>query len=696
MAAPASAAAPRLQARAGWNGLAQRGRWAPVHVTVANVAEPTEGVLELQVASPRRPPLFPGAATEQLEASITATPASLAPGSTRRYTLYTIVGSPGWSPSRLTVTARLRTEGKVLATATAPLRALDPGSRLILTVTGESAGLQVWDAAARQAVGWAGGGDASVDPTFLNPIVRTVHAKAEELPERWNGYDSVDLAVITGKAWEGMGPRQRRVLRLWVEGGGRAILCGEQAQSWADPEGRRLVPGQLRSVSYPVEMLPAKLAPVGISRDAAGSDDGLFAQRGFRGTRASGAKIAAAPLTPRADTEPFLRVGSDVLGCAARVGFGVVVWLGLDPFRESVRQSPANRPLWRSVLAHASGTTTDAPRLGNLVNSRTADRLASTLPRLPAPSRGLLIGIGLAYVFLFGPVNIRILRRLGRGVTAWLFLPALSLAMTLLLLAVGRSWGQSRALLNRVTVIEAMSGAAAAWEQGYNGLFSPTNARYTVELYDPATTLSARGQRETVYRTAVPIGASPALTQAPSIAREGRLPTLQLEESARWERLSLPLWSLQYQQYERLTDLGGAVTIALRGRPGQRPAGFVQNETPHRLADTYLQLEGHRLALGDLEPGAKRAVSPNGWVRRRAARGGALFAGASPSTAAQGSGDEPTLHEEAPILLSPGARGREALLVCRAPGVETSLRVSGVAVRPRETLLLVRGHVIGR
>jgi hypothetical protein len=660
-------------------------------VTIAGLAEPVEGRIEVELEDMLpRGPMSPGE-TAALT-SRTAVPASLGPGGSKHYTLYVVPRSLYLSGSlAYPVTARVRSRSgaRVQANGKGSLRLLPLGSRLLVAATGDAAGLQGWDGRPCRELGWAER-ETLEEPRFAEPVLRVAHVLPAALPEEWQDYDAADLAIVAGRAWVAMTDRQRRALRLWVEGGGRAVLYGEQAADWRDPEARRLVPGALRDAAF------------------------------------GRASQAAAVIHPRDDARPFLSAGEAVIGCTAPAGFGAVLWLGVDPFRAGAalagRGQPGDRrALWRALVTHATAAPVTPSRLGRLSDNPTAVSLANILPRLPAPSPALLGSIAIAYVLIFGPLNIRVLRALSRGETAgsgpsaWLFLPALALVMTLVLLAIGRSWGQSRALLNRVSVVEAMSGAATGWEQGLNGLFSPTNAAYTVEAGDRAMLLSlvdagsaGFGGPPTGIRYGGPEGPPGTVVdpKRPEM-RSGALPTLQLEESCRWEEVPLALWTLQNQSYERLADLDGAVTVSLTRWPGAQPSGTVRNGTALHLARAYLQFEGHRRDLGDLEPGAARVVPASGWRRRRMAEdeGAVPVPGFGFMTGAlepeePGAASAPSamaLYEAAIVLLRPGGGGRaprpEALLVAETAELMAPLSVFGVTATPRAALLLVRAPV---
>jgi hypothetical protein len=642
--------------QAGLGGYARRGHWAPIRVTVGNVREPIEGLLELE------------------QDQTTATPVTLVPGGTKRYTLYFLIQTVNEFAPQFTLEVRLRQGRRVLAAQTARLQLVDPGSRLLLTATGDSTGLQALHGVALGDLGWKvpEAGSEGADrresdrvaspglPTAGAPIAEGVahvaHHTPGELPDRWNGYQAADLLVLTGAAWSALGPPQRQAVRRWIESGGRAILCGDQPRDWSGPDARQLiVDGGLRIADLGKEELISNGQP----RDAGST------------------AIRDAPST------------------VSRAGFGIVEWVGFDPFRSTVRLAPGYRRLWRKLIARASGTRSERAALSDLLDVPGATRGAAELPRVPAPSRAVLVAIAVAYALIFGPVNIRILRRLRRTVKAWLFLPSLAVLMTVVLVTMGQSWGRSHALMNRVTVTEAMSGAATGWENNLMGLFSPTNLALNVEIGDPSVAL--RPEESDTQRRDPGTGAglpptypsgypgAAADTRAPNTALN---PVLQLEDRSRWERLPLTLWSVQYQTFRRPIDLDGSVSLALRERVRDRPAGEVRNGTSHALTHAYLQYHGRRFVLGTLPPGASRPIGPDGWVRRLAARAsGGVAPGSSRSEAFA------ELYGDAPVLLRAGSRGHEAVLVAETPDLRVPVTVEGVPERRRAGLLLVRAPV---
>jgi hypothetical protein len=636
---------PVLQVQAGWGGHGRVGHWLPIRITVTNVTEPIDGYLEV-------------VRDRLLEA---ATPVTLTPGAPKRYTLLTILRPASPPNPATTITVRLRRGRTILARVTPPVRPLDPESRLLLALTDETAGLQAFEGQSVESVGWQV--EREPEGEFGERVVRTAHLSPAEAPEVWNALEPVDLMLLTGAAWSAMNGAQRRAVRRWIECGGRAILCGERPQEWADAEGKELLPGRLG-------------APVA-------SPDGI-----------------QCPIVPAADADPIMQAGPEAIVCTGPRGFGVVTWVGLDPFRATVRLSPEYRKLWSTWIRHTTGMKERARRPTSLLDTSTATEVTAALPQMPAPSRTLLGSIALVYVLVFGPLNIRVLRRLRRTVTAWLFLPALSVGMTGILLLLGSAWARGQTVLNRLVVIEAMSGAATGWEEGLAGLFSPTNRTFGVTIDDPCVGLRVASPDE---------GFLTAPTGQPDAGL--LVPTLQTDTQSRWASLPVTLWSLHHEQYSRPLDLGGKVAISLHERVPGRPEGVVRNEMEQPLHRAYLHFRGHRQPLGDLAPGATRSVRAGDWVRRRTVQttasasryGQPGIPDAGPRMGEQidtTSGRQPTVgdgraareafYEDAPVLLRSGSSEDEVVLVAKLREYRPPARIDGVAEQAPLTLLLVR------
>lgn len=409
---------------------------------------------------------------------------------------------------------------------------------------------------------------------------RVKHLSPNEMPRQWPAYEPADVVALNGRAWQEMDDEQRAALRVWLDQGGHAVLCGEAPTEWRDAEAAGLIgctPKDL--VSLP------RLDCV--------------AEWGGSAYRASSGKLmtVSGPLRPGAET--VLLEDTRALVIRRPTVKGRVVWVGFDPFRQTIRSWRGNKAFWRRLLQEArTGQPQGKPELQDSQPALAAATQA--LPRLPAPPHWALAVFGGFYALIFGPINIFILRRMRRSVRAWFFMPSLALVMLVVVLAGGQAWGQARVVLNEVTLLETRIGSRSAWESGLLGVFSPTNRSFAARVEDPAPS---------VHRL---IPASSHDVEGGS--KDLGWPDHQLDGAVRWSSLPMQLFSIAWLPVNRPRDLMG--TLEWTRTADNRLA--LRNGTALRLRNTYLMRRGvgpPYLWLGTVDPGATIDLAPNKWAK---------------------------------------------------------------------------------
>jgi hypothetical protein len=658
-----------LQVEAGLDGYGRVGRWAPVRVTATNNGSPVTGRLVVGM---------PGGET--------ALPLELPLAANKRIATLLVPQPPydaSFSTTQERAVAGLRDGRREVARAEARLRLLPgsprqlvPGmSRLLAVCSGEASGLRFLDNVPLADAGWAmppmpqGG--------FWAGKSFAAQLQPDQMPPEAAGWDAADLLVLRDAAWQQMEPQQRRAVRQWVEGGGRLILCGEDPGGFQDEEGRRLLPveptGRRPRPALAAFPLPDR-API----------------------RAEAGKVSTVTARPRPGAVVALREAGAPMVVRQNVGFGLVLWVGFDPFRVPPGLMATRRAFWAYLINQASGAIVTDPAFPRLADVPAATEPLKHLPHFPTPSRWTLASFGLVYALVFGPLNIWLLRRLRRTVRAWLLMPALSLGMTGGVLALGNLWGKAQIVFHTTSVLEAMAGSRTAWEENLAALFSPTNRAFRLEIEDPAPSLQRLPPEGDV---ADPSRATPG-SQGVSAAL---MPVTREGDLCRWDSIGLTLWTIELFQTERLADLGGEVRIELN----DRLTGRVINQTPHPLRDAYLQYHGWRCPLGEIAPGATALVPGGNWKRRREAEaessasrypasGSPRFGPTSTAPAGEGADD---LWAIAGSLLRDTTGRSEVVLVAHAPGLMLPVRFTGI---PRSgtpglsdhSLLLIRQPVV--
>jgi hypothetical protein len=660
-----------LQVEAGLEGIVRSGRWAPVAVTGTNNGSPVTGQLEVSLPGGR-----------------TLLPLEL-PTSANKRTSILLIPNPAYSPtiagSKETVTAVLRDGRREVARAQAQAELVPDWHRVLAVCPGEGSGLRFLDSRPLGEVGWSLPMNEQAQGS-QSPLT-TAHLEPTQMPATWAGYEPADLLVLRDAAWGRLLPEQRQAVRQWVEMGGRLLVCGEDPAGFSDPEGRRLLPvtpvGRQPRQALIAFPLPDR-API---QTAAGQVMTVTAQ-------------------PRADATVLLAEGDAPLVVSGTQGFGLVLWVGFDPFRVPPGSREGTQALWAFLISRASGLEKPNPGFPRLAETSVRESLRE-LPRFPAPSRWTLASFGLVYAVLFGPVNVWLLRRLKRTVRAWLLMPALSLVMTGAVLALGNAWGHAQIVFHTTSVLETMAGSGTAREQNLAALFSPTNSNFQLEIEDPAPKVQplAEDGTEQVAGQSVELGGYPGgfggLPSPPTLVlmqpdrREGDL--------AHWDRVTMTLYTFQLFQTQRAVDLSGDVRVEL----DDRLAGRVVNRTPHAMRDVYLRFRSWRYSLGELAPGVTKPVTSGGWQRRRQqaeagpgpygqpGTGAPGYPGAAPDGAPTEAPEAGELHSIAGSLLRSGPNRTEVVLVAHVPGLMVPLRFNGVSRSPApglssDSLLLVR------
>lgn len=626
----------------GQRNLVRVGEPMPVRVVLDNLGPPVNARLEVSDGR--------GHGTEAL--------VELPRGAHQVYTLYAPLHPEMGADSSGVLEVRLVDGFRTLAREAVRPRFLDQ-QKLLLSCSADDSGLQFLHQE-------DGSGDPSVAPAYA-----VAHLSPLDMPREWAGYRPASVAVLNGRAWQELDDEQRRALRIWIERGGRAILCGETSTEWRDPEGRSLAP-----------IVVERLAP-----DPELDCTRRFAARPFRVNAGAIQTVTGA-----------VRHGGGVLLeeegrplCVLRPAVaGAVLWLGFDPMRTGFREWEGAAALWQWALRQVTQAT---PALREVpVETLTPVRSAAgALPRLPAPPLPVIVGFGILYALIFGPLNLWMLRRLRRTVRSWLWMPSLAGGMTVVVLALGQIWGQARTVLNRVSVLSTVAGSRTASERAILGLFSPTNRTFQLSVDEVSPKLADLGDStSSVLPSAapsVPYGMFAGASRTEGVV-QGPFdwPRRQGDGVTRWNDVALQLFSVRYLLEERPRDLSGTFEAVLAG--AERIA--VSNTTLMGVRDAYLHHGGRFAWIGNLGIGMTVRVTARDW--QTSLKGRSSTIGSPTETLVERIQFQQEFQEfwrSAPRLVG-GDGGDHLWLIGRSPDLAGGLDVAGTPYSNRDTLVVVR------
>jgi hypothetical protein len=270
-----------------------------------------------------------------------------------------------------------------------------------------------------------------------------------DLPPRVEAWAPMDRLVWQDVPFSGLGLDQLDALRTWVGlGGSLTLLGGSTGTTTLGDIPRDLLPYR-----------PARVVDVATS-DFAGLLGDLPADTGpvpaVAGDLLCGTALAAG--------------GGDVIAARMPYGLGSVTMVGIDP--ATLTGTGVARRLWTRLLPSTDVRT--AHRMTTY--GRDIRRALVTLHAVSTPERDQVFALFLGYALLLGPVNYLVLRRMDRREWAWLTVPALVVAFTLVAYVLGVALKGTSVVVNELAIVHGAAGADRGIAQAWVAVYTPTRA----------------------------------------------------------------------------------------------------------------------------------------------------------------------------------------------------------------------------
>ncbi|HVF09276.1 MAG TPA: hypothetical protein VNA16_00635 [Abditibacteriaceae bacterium] len=480
------------------------GRWFPVAVTLSNTGDAVQGTLTLRLTS---------TSGEDRPSSQFFTPVELGPNQARkRIWLYGRMEGAEYDGAEVQFSGR----GFKTLRETCVLKPPDSaGTRIVLTISDTDERLSYLQGLRGPGLGLAKslkddeeafGGGASA-PGLMPTLVRPLGAAHEWVPDRWIGFDAVDTLVLHDFPHTALTTEQLTALRGYVAGGGCLIVLG-------GANGQRLAQSPLADL-WPV-------AP-GATGTATPAEVSTLINRYVDVPRLTGAdRLGGAPiLVGRSTLRPRARhlagsLASPLLAGAA-VGAGEVLFLAVDPTRPPFLGWSGNAGLWADMFKRATpprrleSVATDAgagpyggpggmggmgapppgygyPGQANAAASTPTGQLWTALSaarQLRTPPVSYIVWFLALYVFFLVPVNYCVLRYFDRRELAWITIPVIVVAFSVMSYAAALSIHGNAILLRHVAIVQGAADSGAARTDAMLWLFSPRKTTYNITSADP-------------------------------------------------------------------------------------------------------------------------------------------------------------------------------------------------------------------
>ncbi|MFC1713736.1 hypothetical protein ACFL6S_08710 [Candidatus Poribacteria bacterium] len=521
----------------GFDGYHKNGRWLPLRITLTSVDEDMTGEIAVEIQD---------SATGNRQ--IYSIPVTLSRAAGKMQYLYVLPES-----FRRNLRVKLIDDsGKTTLQKDASLVTIPPEDTLIVVVSRSGSGLEFLADIPEQ--------DASLTEETDSETARTYvsYSTAELLPDKWKGYDSVDMIVLGDISASALSADQRQAITDWVYDGGRLIVSGG-AHS------------QALMGTFIERLLPVRISGTRVLD----SISSLSPQ--FGGTQVV---VASSEL---ADDGKAIAMENDGLPIIAEkeAHNGKVIFLAFDYLDPAFRAWDGKEKMWETLLPQ--------PEIRKRHKDAIIARLLSTKGSMRLPSYKLVGIFLLLYVLCFGPLNYLILRKTGKSRLTWITMPLISAVFLIGSLVFAYTARGGALIVNDLSVVDVYQNSGRVRMSSYFSLLSPVSSDYTIEF--PGL--------DGIFVNRIQSGIK---------KNQNGDCRLVEKESFQMEILNTDTVLPQLFYGESYADLVGNVSMKLNEDAEGVIQGEVTNHLPFDLTDCYVLSDGRRFCMGDLTRGNSAQV----------------------------------------------------------------------------------------
>lgn len=262
------------------------------------------------------------------------------------------------------------------------------------------------------------------------------------------GLDTIVVHDLNMSEWS---QEQRNALRDWVEQGGQLVVSGGAAAS--------------HNILGLEELLPAQIGALQPNTPLASLSQ--FSQRPDidppSATTSNQVSLA----------ERATALTSDRLVVERRVGMGDVIFVAFDV--AALQGWEAEIDFWLNLLSYNQPFL--RPFRNTQLSMSDVDR-AISLPELELPGFFPLFCFISLYIFVIGPLNYLILRKIRRPNLAWITIPAITFLFAAGTYGYGILLRGTKPIVFQISVLQGVEGGENAYVQSAVGLFSPQRRQF--------------------------------------------------------------------------------------------------------------------------------------------------------------------------------------------------------------------------
>lgn len=402
-----------------------------------------------------------------------------------------------------------------------------------------------------------------------NGYTRIAALRINNLPDRPEGWETLDGLVISAVDTGALTDAQRGALKGWLAQGGKLVIAG-------GPKWQNVASGL-------DEFLPLALNTTQTVSGLSSLQNYLKSPDSLDGKNA----ILAVGQT-RANATVLVSEGNSPVLAHSQIGFGHVYYLAADPGVEPLSNWGGISNLYASLLAP---TSNHPVWMTSTINTYSANQALSALPALGLPPTIYVLCLLGAYILVIGPINYVILRAIKRQEWAWFTIPAFVLLFTGVAYLSGYWIRGARPILNRLTVVQAWDGVELAQARSLVGIYSPGRTRYTLNAGNDFLSFPFDSNSQSLQSNQGWL----SLQQGSDVL----LPDVLVEASG--------MKSASFNGQLPALDIAQKLTLTL-GSAGPSIKGTITNNSKYTIKSLRLKTTDNTIVLGDLKPGDNKNV----------------------------------------------------------------------------------------
>ena len=229
------------------------------------------------------------------------------------------------------------------------------------------------------------------------------------------------------------------------------------------------------------------------------------------------------------------------------------------------------------------GTTPSPPSMpGSYYPGATTERDPF---RAKVPETSTVVGILLLYLVIVVPINLLVLRKLGKGEWAWITSPIISLAFAAVFFRFSAALYAANLSVATSGVVIAHQGDESGYFLGKVQMFFPRGGRYDLQLRGVEAVFGA-GQQGRMNQNAGLEQLAPIDT-GEIVAPEASVTNLSFREFSLLQRVQVAAW----------------FDVKIERSPGTTTSVSVTNRSPYPLSEAGILLQGKSFSLDPIAPG---------------------------------------------------------------------------------------------